>query len=52
MSAATPMNDTAALPSYSEKRLGGLDPAALIELMLCNEDRLPRGLSEAVLGGQ
>jgi len=42
-----PMNDIAASPSYPEERLAGLDPAALIDLMLGDEDRVPRNVIDA-----
>lgn len=47
MTVETPTNDVAALPSYPEERLAGLEPAALIDLMLGDEDRVPRGVIDA-----
>ena len=47
MTAAASVNDIASLPSYSEERLAGLEPAALIDLMLADEDRVPRRVIDA-----
>jgi SEC-C motif len=44
MTGATPIRDIAPLPSYAEEYLAGLDPAALIELMTGDEDRVPRSV--------
>jgi len=38
------MSDMAALPSYAEEHLAGLEPAALIDLMRGDEDRVPRAV--------
>jgi hypothetical protein len=37
----------AALPLYPEERLAALEPAALIDLMLADEDRVPRAVIDA-----
>ncbi|HLX28012.1 MAG TPA: SEC-C metal-binding domain-containing protein [Casimicrobiaceae bacterium] len=36
-----------ALPAYSEEHLARLDPAALIDLMIADEDRVPRNVIDA-----
>ena len=41
------MNIRAALPTYSEEHLSGLAPAALIDLMVADEDRVPRAVIDA-----
>jgi len=44
------MDDVIALPTYTEERLAGLGPAALIELMRNDEDRVPRSVIDACVG--
>ena len=41
------MNDARVLPAYSEQDLTGLDPAALVALMVGDEDRVPRSVIDA-----
>lgn len=36
------MNDTTVLPAYSGHDLAGLEPAALMAIMVSDEDRVPR----------
>ena len=48
----TDQRDPAALPSYPEDFLAGLDPAALVDLMLRDEDRVPRNVIDACAGLQ
>ena len=40
-------SDLAALPAYPEEFLAGLDPAALIDLLVRDEDRVPRNVIDA-----
>ncbi len=43
-------NDTAALPAYEETFLAGLQPEALIALLVRDEDRVPRNVIDACAG--
>ena len=46
----TDQRDPAALPSYPEDFLAGLDPAALVDLMVRDVDRVPRNVIDACAG--
>lgn len=41
------VNETTVLPAYSEEDLARLDPAALVALMVRDEDRVPRNVIDA-----
>ena len=43
-------NDAAALPAYTEQFLAELEPGALIDLMVRDEDRTPRNVIDACAG--